>query len=86
MSYEKFITDFLNIEPQRLQKCISSTSEDGEITVRIRLKPQNVNCPYCNNTSKLQLEVAHFLKIKLRKFYRVHSRIDHPAFCSLEFF
>lgn len=42
MSYEKFITDFLNIEPQRLQKCISSTKEDGEITVRIRLKPQNV--------------------------------------------
>ena len=38
------------------------------------------------NESKLQLEVAHFLKIKLRKFYRVHSRIDHPAFCSLEFF
>ena len=38
------------------------------------------------NISKLQLEVAHFLKIKLRKFYRVHSRIDHPAFCSLEFF
>ena len=53
MSYEKFITDFLNIEPQRLQKCISSTSEDGEITVRIRLKPQNVNCPYCNNTTKI---------------------------------
>ena len=53
MSYEKFITDFLNIEPQRLQKCISSTSEDGEITVRIRLKPQNVNCPYCKNTAKI---------------------------------
>ena len=29
---------------------------------------------------KLQLEVAHFLKIKLRKSYRVHSRIDHPEF------
>ena len=34
---------------------------------------------------KLQLEVAHFLKIKLRKSYRVRSRIDHQVFCSLEF-
>lgn len=38
MSYEKFITDFLNIEPQMLQKYIPSTKDDGEITVKIRLK------------------------------------------------
>ena len=35
--------------------------------------------------SKLQLEVAHFLKIKLRKSYRVRFRTDHQVFCSLEF-
>ena len=34
---------------------------------------------------KLQLEVAHFLKIKLRKSYRVRFRTDHQVFCSLEF-
>ncbi len=60
MSYEKFITDFLNIEPQRLQKCISSTKEDGEITVRIRLKPQNVKCPCCQNPWLLSQEAYSF--------------------------
>ena len=35
---------------------------------------------------KLQLEVAHFLKIKLRKSYRVHSRTNHLAFYTPKFF
>ena len=35
---------------------------------------------------KLQLEVAHFLKIKRRKSYRVHSRINHPEFYTPKFF
>ncbi len=38
------------------------------------------------NISKLQLEVAHFLKIKLRKFYRVHSQTEHPEFYTPKFF
>ena len=36
--------------------------------------------------SELQLEVAHFLKIKRRKSYRVHSRINHPEFYTPKFF
>ena len=43
------------------------------------------NFPIYFTAPKLQLEVAHFLKIKLRKSYRVRSRIDHQVFCSLEF-
>ena len=52
-------------------------------------QPQTIKVLPIDNAkfvSKLQLEVAHFLKIKLRKSYRVHSRTNHLAFYTPKFF
>ena len=37
MSYEKFITDFLNIKPSDLDKISTSTRSDGSVFIRVRL-------------------------------------------------
>ena len=48
MSYEKFITDFLNIKPSDLSKISTSTGSDGSVFIRIRLSKKSVLCPFCN--------------------------------------
>lgn len=47
MSYEKFITDFLNIEQQNILKLTSVNKGNGDIIVKVRLKPQPTVCPFC---------------------------------------
>ena len=37
MSYEKFITEFLNIKPSDLSKISTSTGSDGSLFIRVRL-------------------------------------------------
>lgn len=54
MSYEKFITDFLNIKPSDLSKIITSTKPDGSIFIRVRLVPKTTACPYCHRNVKIQ--------------------------------
>ena len=54
MSYEKFITDFLNIKPSDLSKISTSTGSDGSVFIRIRLSKKSVLCPYCNGNAKVK--------------------------------
>ena len=53
MSYEKFITDFLNIKPSDLDKISTSTMSDGSVFIRVRLTQKSTLCPYCKNTVKV---------------------------------
>lgn len=53
MSYEKFITDFLNIKPSDLDKISTSTRSDGSVFIRIRLVPKSLLCPFYKNTVKV---------------------------------
>ena len=55
MSYEKFITDFLNIKPSDLSKISTSTGSDGSVFIRIRLSKKSVLCPYCNGNAKVKV-------------------------------
>ena len=54
MSYEKFITDFLNIKPSDLSKISTSTGSDGSVFIRIRPSMKAVLCPYCNGNVKVK--------------------------------
>ena len=54
MSYEKFITDFLNIKPSDLSKISTSTGSDGSVFIRIRLSKKSVLCPFCNGSVKVK--------------------------------
>lgn len=54
MSYEKFITDFLNIKPSNLSKISTSTGSDGSVFIRIRLSRKSVLCPFCNGNVKVK--------------------------------
>ena len=53
MSYEKFITDFLNIKPSDLDKISTSTMSDGSVFIRVRLTQKSTLCPYRKNTVKV---------------------------------
>ena len=53
MSYEKFITDFLNIKPSELSKISTSTQSDGSIFVKIKLVQKVTSCPFCHNYIKV---------------------------------
>lgn len=53
MSYEKFITDFLNIKPSDLDKISTYTQSDGSVFIRVRLAQKSTLCPYCKNTVKV---------------------------------
>lgn len=53
MSYEKFITDFLNIKPSDLDKISTSTRSDGSVFIRVRLAQKSTLCPFCKNTVKV---------------------------------
>ena len=44
MSYEKFITDFLNIKPSDLDKISTSTRSDGSVFIRVRLAQKSTLC------------------------------------------
>ena len=52
MSYEKFITEFLNIKPSDLSKISTSTDSDGSLFIRVRLAKNITLCPYCNGDVK----------------------------------
>lgn len=52
MSLEKFITDLLNIEIDKIEKLASIDTGDG-VSIKIRLKSDNVKCPLCNGTVKI---------------------------------
>ena len=52
MSYEKFITEFLNIKPSDLSKISTSTGSDGSLFIRVRLAKNITLCPYCNGDVK----------------------------------
>lgn len=54
MSYEKFITDFLNIKPSDLSKISTSTGSDGSVFIRIRLSKKSVLCSFCNGSVKVK--------------------------------
>ena len=64
MSYEKFITDFLNIKPSDLSKISTSTGSDGSVFIRIRLSRKAVLCPYCYENMKLEHLLHCFSIIK----------------------
>jgi len=53
MSYEKFITDFLNIKPSDLSKISTSTRSNVSISISIRLASKPITCPFCKNTVKI---------------------------------
>ena len=53
MSYEKFITDFLNIKPSELSKISTSTKSDGSIFVKVKLVQKVTSCPFCHNAIKV---------------------------------
>lgn len=53
MSYEKFITDFLNVKPSELSKIITSTNPDGSVLVKVRLIQNIFSCPICHNNIKI---------------------------------
>ena len=53
MSYEKFITDCLNIKPSDLSKIFTSTGSDGTVFIRIRLSKKSVFFPFCNGNVKV---------------------------------
>ena len=81
MSYEKFITDFLNIKPSDLSKISTSTGSDGSVFIRIRLSRKAVLCPYCYENMKLQhlLHCFSIIKYTMNKGilqYNKHKKID----------
>lgn len=54
MSLKKFITDILNIPPEKIESISSIDSYDGSITLRIKLIPENdFLCPYCTKAVKI---------------------------------
>ncbi len=51
-SLEKFITDLLNIEMDRIEKLISVDTDEG-LSIKVRLKSSDVKCPLCNGPVKI---------------------------------
>jgi transposase len=48
MSIKKFITDMLNVDPEKVESVESVNSSDGSVTVRIKLVPDpGLRCPFC---------------------------------------
>lgn len=47
MSLEKFITDLLNIEMDKIEKLIPVDTGNG-LSVKVRLKSSDIKCPLCN--------------------------------------
>lgn len=46
MSLEKFITDVLNIESERIEKIYSINQSDNSVLIKIRLKMDDeIRCP-----------------------------------------
>lgn len=52
MSLEKFITDLLNIEIDKIEKLTSVDTSDG-LSIKVRLKSSKVKCPLCNGNVKV---------------------------------
>lgn len=53
MSYEKFITNLLNVKLSDIQSVTSSTQKDGALLLKIRLSAKNPPCPVCCQPSKI---------------------------------
>lgn len=53
MSYEKFITDLLNIKLSELQSVTPITQKDGTYVIKVRLIPKKYYCPNCNIPGKI---------------------------------
>ncbi len=52
MSLEKFITDLLNIEMDKIDKLTSVDMDDG-LSIKIRLKSDGIKCPLCGGNVKI---------------------------------
>ncbi len=52
MSLEKFITDLLNIEMDKIES-LTSVDEDNSLSIKVKLKSSDVKCPLCNGDVKI---------------------------------
>lgn len=62
MSYEKFITNLLNVKPSDLQSITPVIQEDGSYIIKVRLTPQECLCPICRSPGKIHSYYRRKLK------------------------